>query len=178
MRPPHLAKSFLDAMGLAFRERSIVSVIPWFAALVLILPQYWVGDIISNIGESKIDIDMSPFSASLLVMGGFFGAASVNVMREVFSLTSDKDFADYLKTENVLHIYLFWPQFTLLIQMTYIFISSMTIFTHIVFGVDEIAVRMFILNFGFMIYTILKTWQLISMVRELAWYRQVYISKR
>ncbi|MGF1592505.1 MAG: hypothetical protein ACFCUW_04450 [Kiloniellaceae bacterium] len=119
---------------------------------------------------------LTPAFAAILVMSGFLGSVSINVMREVFSLISQQEFSDYLKEEGVFDQYLFWPQATLLLQIMLIFSSAVLIFVYSIFGLEVSVVRLIIFVVGLMTYVVIKTWDLADMVRKLAWHRQEFLS--
>lgn len=120
--------------------------------------------------------NLAPVFAAQLVMAGFLGSVSVNVMSQIFSLVSEPKFADYLRQEKIFDQYIFWPQFNLIIQITFIFTSVVCVIWYIAFKFDLAAIRIILGNFGFMVYAVSKTWNIVDMVRVLAWNRRVYQS--
>lgn len=173
MSAPRLSQTFVEALKLGFRQRGLLAFIPIVPSVVLIVPQFG-SEYVLNFIINKGHISLGPILGSMIVMGGFLGSVSINVLTQIFSLLNHEEFSDFLKEEGVLDIYLFWPQFSFIIQMAFIFASVFGFVSWTVFDVNEWIIRIILFVFGLLIYASIQTLGLIDMVRTLAWHRQNY----
>jgi hypothetical protein len=150
--------------------------VPWLLAILFVLPQLFSDNITVMALNMSPNSNFVPIFSSILVVGGLFGAVSINVLNQVFSLCSNTQFADYLKEEKIFDIYIFWPQYALSIQILLMFSCLASIFAYYTAGIGVVFIRISLFNISMLFYTFIKTWDLIDMVRVLAWHRQEYLS--
>jgi hypothetical protein len=171
MRTPNFWQSFGEALALSAQRRGIRAYIPWFLMLILALGlTLTVAALFLRAKVSNPDT-IAALSA-MLVTAGFLGAVSVGCMNQIFSTLTDQHFSEYLRTISAFDQFIAWPQLTLLIQMSYLFLCAMGIIAICIF--DENIVRAIALCMlgALSIYVTNKTWKLVDLLRILAWHRQ------
>jgi len=112
--------------------------------------------------------------SALAVVGGFLGSASVSISGQMQRMISEYPFSDYLRRIDLFDHFLFWPQFTLLIQIVNIALSGMLFICIIILQLDNLAILFIMIAFSFMLYTFSKTWGLIDLVRIVTWHYDDY----
>lgn len=175
MKAPKLSETFVKAIQLAYKRRGLRALLPWWFATCFGVPIFLVWQSAGLIEtELAMNKGIHTVFAAFLVLGGFLGAVSINVMREVYSLVSEPKFADYLREEGLFDQYIFWPQFVLIVQMSFI-VAAVICTTLVVLAPLKGAVLYFLaVTIGLLGYSMSKTLGLIDMVRTLAWHRSDY----
>ena len=178
MGSPRLSKTYLDALRLSFEKRGLIALVPWLFIVTVILPLCTGTQIFEVLALGQNNQSLIPVFSGLLVCGGFFCATSINLMSQVISILSNQQISDHLKKIGAFDQFIFWPQFTLLIQISFLMLNIVTIFSYITAPDSIFSQRLVFGALGFLIYTGLKTWNLVDLVRVLVWHRsQILVVK-
>jgi hypothetical protein len=175
-KPPNFWRLFARALGTSAGERSFTAFIPWKLAILTATPIAATYFARSCVVVPDISVSVTITSA-IAVVGGFLGSISLSTSSYVQKMVSDYPFSDYLREEELFDQFLFWPQFTILIQIANILISmSAAVFI----AVTGIQMNNYILAacMGFMLYAIWRTWALVDLVRVITWHDERYFSVR
>jgi hypothetical protein len=127
-------------------------------------------------GTLKISDDSSIIGAlaAIAVIGAFLGSVSISAMTQVQQIVCEYPFSDYLKEEKVFDLYLFFPQFVLLMQLSLIIYSGLSSYCVVIGMVDTYKDEILLSNATLMLYVVTKTWGLVDLLREVAWHKQRY----
>ncbi|HEY8698430.1 MAG TPA: hypothetical protein VIM02_12510 [Rhizomicrobium sp.] len=130
----------------------------------------------NNVGAVHISSgDSIQILAGMMIVGGLLSAVSVACMSQIYDTIADPLFGDYLREEEVFDEFLFWPQLTLLIQIVFVILCVLAIMVAITLRDNGYTLLAICVVIAIMIYTALKTWNLIEAMRLLAWHRQEYL---
>ncbi|MGA2895636.1 MAG: hypothetical protein ABSE22_22475 [Xanthobacteraceae bacterium] len=173
-KPPNFWEVFADALRLSAAKRGCLAYCPWWLITCCSVPAllvYLSGSIVRpRIGDS----DAVTIFSAVAVVGGFFGSVSIATMGHVQRMVSEYPFSSYLKAEKVFDQFLFWPQFTLLIQIGLILFSICIALAVRLVELEELTKYFIAIDVGLLIYVCTKTWNLIDLVRRLAWHYEDY----
>jgi len=165
-----LAKSFQSAA----KESGFSAYIPWHLLISFSLSTLFFYYIAGNdkFEPNGIVAVLSAYTA----IGGFIGSASIAAMAQIHNICSQHPFSDYLKTENLLDLFLFQPQFIIIIQI-FFFISSGFSAMFVLMSPDTVDLStIIIVCSGLLVYSSIKTWTLIDLLRILTWHLADYNS--
>jgi hypothetical protein len=172
--PPNFWTLFAEALKLSASRRSARAFIPWWLIICTVIPLAGVYFLEPQLRAQLSDSNAITILSAVAVVGGFFGSVSIATMGHVQRMASEYPFSSYLKDENLFDLYLFWPQFILLMQLCLILISMCAaLFIRLI---DFDAWNKYIIAFdvGLLIYVCTKTWDLIELVRKLTWHYEHY----
>jgi hypothetical protein len=173
-RPPNFWEVFSDALRLSAGNRGILAYCPWLMIVCCSVPALLIYLCGSVIRPRILDGDAMTIFSAVAVVCGFFGSVSVATMGNVQRMVSEYPFSAYLRDEKLFDLFLFWPQFTLLIQIGLILFSicigSLVRLTD--FG--EMTKYFTAVDVGLLIYVCTKTWNLVDLVRRLSWHYEDY----
>jgi hypothetical protein len=172
--PPNFWSVFAEALRLSASRRSLVAFMPWWLLICIIVPPFLVFLASSHLrGQISENSVVTVFSA-IAVVAGFFGSVSISTMAQVQRMTSEYPFSDYLRHEELFDLYLFWPQFTLLIQICLLLLSASGAAFIRLFEFDDLNRYLIAIDLGLLIYVCTKTWNLIELIRSLTWHYAEY----
>ena len=112
--------------------------------------------------------------SAIAVVAGFFGSVSIATMGHVQRMASEYPFSSYLRAKNTFDLFLFWPQFTLLLQICLILFSTFAAVFVRLFDFDHFNKYIIAVDFGLLVYVCTKTWNLIELIRNLTWHYEEY----
>jgi hypothetical protein len=107
-------------------------------------------------------------------VAGFFGSVSVATIGHVQRMVSEYPFSGYLKEEGLFDLFLFWPQLTLLYQISLLLFSATAAVTVRLFDIDYLNRYIMAVDVGILLFVSTKTWGLIDLVRKLTWHYEEY----
>ena len=171
---PNFWTVFAAALGLSTESRSGLAFFPWWLLSCCIVP---VGAIylVSSLLRSQVtEANAVTVFSAVAVVAGFFGSVSVATMSQVQRMVSEYPFSDYLREEKLFDQFLFWPQFTLLLQISLILISTIGALVVRLVDLDYLNKYFIALDVGLLIYVCTKTWNLVDLVRRLTWHYEQY----
>ena len=172
--PPNFWSVFAQALQLSTSSRSVMAFVPWWLILCCVSPllaAYFGGPFLRGYipGNSAVTV----FS-SIAVVGGFFGSVSIATMGQVQRMASEYPFSGYLREQKLFDLFLFWPQFTLLVQIALVLLSIVAAATVRLFDIDDLNRYLIALDVGLLIYVCSKTWHLVELIRNLTWHYEEY----
>jgi hypothetical protein len=173
-KPPNFWSLFAEALRLSATKRSACAFFPWWLILCCLVPivgTYFSGPWLrANIPDNSAVTVMS----AIAVVGGFFGSVSIATMGHVQRMASEYPFSGYLREQKAFDLFLFWPQFTLLLQIGLILFSTLAAAFVRLFDFDEFNKYIIAVDFGLLVYVCTKTWNLIELIRNLTWHYEEY----
>ena len=113
------------------------------------------------------------FSA-IAVVAGFFGSVSVATIGQVQRMISEYPFSSYLRQEKLFDQFLFWPQFTLLLQISLLLVSTSAAVLTKLMDCEYLNKYFIAVDVGLLIYVCTKTWNLVDLIRQLTWHYEEY----
>ena len=169
---PKLFDTFADTIKLGLESRGVKSLVPWLLLLTfglsIFVASYWHAEVVALIGRPGLLTILS----AMMVIGGLLSTVCINVMRETYAITGEKEFAHFLRGLKIFDQYLFWPQYVLLLQLSLVIYCLLTISSIVVLPSHWLVPYLVACNFGFLFYVAVKTYGLVDMVRVLVWHRQ------
>jgi FtsH-binding integral membrane protein len=173
-KPPNFWEVFGDALRLSATKRGFLAYCPWWLIACCAIPTLLVYFSGSMVRPRISDSDAMTIFSAVAVVGGFFGSVSIATMGQVQRMVSEYPFSAYLKEEKLFDQFLFWPQFTLLLQVGLILFSiCIALLTRLV-DLQEFTKYLIAVNVGMLVYVCTKTWNLIDLVRRLSWHFEDY----
>jgi hypothetical protein len=173
---PSFWNTLREAQALSVRRRGwLIAYTPWLFLILFdgALLGSWL---LHNILKIEIATENSiQIFSGMMVVGGVLAAVSVACMNQIYVSVADPAFGDYLREEKVFEQLLFWPQFTLLIQIAFVIVCAIGLFLSLSVKLNGYLVFSVCCGVALMIYTAFKTWNLIETMRLLAWHRQDYL---
>jgi hypothetical protein len=170
---PNFWTLFSQALELSASKRSIMAFIPWWFLVCCALPVllvYLIGPLLRPIGSDSAAVTMS----AVAVVGGFLGSVSIATMTQVQRMASEYPFSSYLRELHVFDLFLFWPQFTLLTQISLILFSTIGAAAIRAFNLDNFSGYIIVADIGLLVYVCTKTWRLVDLIRNLTWHYEEY----
>lgn len=169
---PKLSETFTEAIKLGFESKGLWTLVPW-----LLVPTFAVCILVANIWRCEIFAILARpgflnVLGAMMVIGGLLSTVCINIMRETYAITGEKDFAAFLRKLNLFDQYLFWPQYVLLLQLSLVVYCLVVISAIVVFPTQTFVPYLVSCAFGFLFYVAVKTYGLVDMVRVLVWHRQ------
>ena len=89
-------------------------------------------------------------------------------------MVSEYPFSSYLKDEGQFDQFLFWPQYTLMLQIGLLLASALAAISVRLVAFNSWNKYLISLDLGLLIYVCTKTWNLVDLVRKLTWYYEDY----
>jgi small-conductance mechanosensitive channel len=177
MKFQSFSEVFLSYLILDHQTRGMRAYAPWVLILCIGIPVGFANFAFQKLHGSPSATALPPVYAALLVVGGFLGAVSINIMGQTVGTVSEARFARYLKDIKAFDYFLFWPQMTLGIQLGLIATSLLSLISYFLAPSSRVTVYSTAVAFGLLAYSCIKTWSLIELLRQLAWHRQDYTAK-
>lgn len=174
MAAPTPLESFSEAVVLGIKRRMLWSLVPWYLLVCVSVPNYVVWHWYAEAAPLLRQRETLAVMSGVMVVGGLLSSVCVNLMREVFSLVSEQSFAKYLRKLGLFNQYIFWPQFTLFMQLFLMIYCVLVIAVFAIVPTAYLLPYLVATSFGGLIYVTTKTYNLVGMVRILVWHRQEY----
>ena len=174
--PPSFPQLLVRETERSVSRRGWRALVPWWLILCLTSPlaiNFYFGD---KLNPSTQAADLIAILAAMAVVSSFLGATSIALTAHLQKMVSEYPFCNYLKKEGMFDAFLFWPQFTLLIQIICVSISILFACAIGIFGVIKFANFFIIFTLFFTVYTFTKTWNLIDLIRVVTWHYEDYMS--
>lgn len=173
-RPPNFWALFAEALRLSASTRSIRAFVPWWLITCGLAPVIATVLLGPWLRSSVPDSSAVTVLSAVAVVGGFFGSVSIATMGQVQRMASEYPFSSYLREEKLFDLFLFWPQFTLLMQICLILFSTFAAAFVRLLDVDEFNKYLIAVDVGLLVYVCTKTWNLIELIRNLTWHYEDY----
>jgi hypothetical protein len=171
---PNFWTVFSEALGLSAARRGVFAYVPWWLALCCggpVVVVFWLG---SSLRPQITDTNATTVFTGIAVVAGFFGSVSVATIGQVQRMISEYPFSSYLRDVRAFDQFLFWPQFTLLLQIFLLLAStSAAVFTRLM-DYDQLNKYLIAADVGLLVYVCTKTWNLVDLVRQLTWHYEQY----
>jgi hypothetical protein len=159
-RPPNFWEVFAEALQASARNRSWLAFLPWCLFLCGIGPLITVWIVSCFVPLHIGDDGAITILSSVAVVAGFFGSVSIATLGQAQRMVSEYPFSSYLRDQGLFDQYLFWPQFTLIFQITLLLVSVLAAVTVRLIESDDINRFVIALDIGLLIYVCTKTWNL------------------
>lgn len=172
--PKNFWALFAEALELSASQRSFRAFIPWWLFITAICPVI-AGYMFSWCFRGIItDATAAQILASIAVVAGFLGSVSIATATQVQKMASEYPFSSYLRDEKIYDTFFFWPQFTLLLQITLIVLATFSAITIRLINLGQFNNLIVLFNAGLLFYICTKTWKLVELVRTLSWHYEDY----
>lgn len=161
---PGFFESFLASYKLGIKHRFAVGLIPYKFLLICVAP---IAIIYSNYELDGFNINQDSIVvviSSIMVVGGFIGAASLAALVRIQEIISRFPFSDFLRTVGVFYIAMFIPKFVFmisLISMIYCAVSILFVFINENDFYDKIAL---VICICVVIYNSVKAYEIIGLI--------------
>lgn len=106
--------------------------------------------------------------AAFITAVGFLGALSIYGMSHVMSVCLRYPFSMFLQGEDLFDEFIFWPQYILLVQFLCMLCHVLSICISLL--TDRYNDYVLASNVSFFLYTLLLTWNLIDLMRQVSWH--------
>lgn len=173
-RAPSFWVVLADAIKLSAELRGPLAYLPWWFILTTALPVGLYRVFCDGALAIVDDGNAIGALAAIAVIGAFLGSVSISAMTQIQKMICEYPFSDYLKEKKLFDIYLFWPQFTLMFQLSLIIFSGLSSYIFFIGFASSLRDDILLLNATYMIYVVTKTWGLIDMIRTLSWHYENY----
>jgi hypothetical protein len=170
-KAPTFWQALRESYALARKQRGLIVFIPTAFLLFLFLPQVlcyvldYFGVLPSDQGYFYYLI------AAIIAANGFIGSVVVNIFSQCISMTSDKDFSWYLRSEGVDTNMYFLPQFCIAVIFINVVLCVVVIYMNTSPLVNEIRHQVAALPVGLFLYGLYKIFMLLDLIRKIAWHR-------
>lgn len=174
--PPPFSQLLVREIERSVSRRGWRALVPWWLVLCLASPfviNFYFGD---SLSPSIQAADSIAILAAMAVVSSFLGATSIALTAHLQKMVSEYPFCNYLKKEGMFDAFLFWPQFTLFIQIICVSVAIIFACAIGIFGALKYASLFIIITVFFTIYTFTKTWNLIDLIRIVTWHYEDYMS--
>lgn len=170
---PGLIQSIFKARMLGYKHRGPISFVPvWLFALVL-MPSIVTYAFIDTSNAKTPDGTTITVLSSMIVIYGFFGAATVAALTQINEISIRFPFSDFLKEMEVFEIYTALPNYVFIVQVLSIIIScSFIVFINIF--EDSLNLYFVLICSGLTIYCCKLTIDLLNVIRGLAYHYAEY----
>ncbi|SDS01524.1 hypothetical protein [Bradyrhizobium canariense] len=173
-RCPNFWSVLAEALGLSASRRGFLAYVPWWLFICCALPIGVVFLVRSSLRPQITDGSIATVLSAIAVVAGFFGSVSVATIGQVQRMVAEYPFSSYLRDEKLFDQFLFWPQFTLLLQIALLLASAgMAALTRL-FDCDYLNQYLIVVDVGLLIYVCTKTWKLVDLMRQLTWHYEQY----
>ncbi|MCA1528535.1 hypothetical protein [Bradyrhizobium yuanmingense] len=171
---PNFWSVFAEALGLSAERRGFLAYVPWWLFICCASPLVAVFLIRDSLRPQITDGGIATVLAAIAVVAGFFGSVSVATIGQVQRMVAEYPFSSYLRDQKLFDQFLFWPQFTLLLQITLLLTSASLAAITRLFEYDSLNRYLIAADVGLLIYVCTKTWRLVELVRQLTWHYEQY----
>jgi hypothetical protein len=171
---PNFWTLFAEALRLSAARRSGLAFIPWWLLTCCALPAVSIFFIGQSLRAQVSETNAVTIFSAVAVVSGFFGSVSVATIGQVQKMVSEYPFSSYLREEKLFDHFLFWPQFTLLIQISLILISTCGALVIRLVDLDHLNKYLIAVDVGLLVYVCTKTWNLVDLMRRLTWHFEHY----
>lgn len=166
---PHtFIESFRESLRLGEEEYWFISYIPWMLILFCCMPLFLMKtsgyDYKGDLTISDVSVVLSAFS----VVGGILGAFTISSISQIQILVCKYPFSKYLKECDLFNQFIYIPQYIFLVQMSFVIICAISLIASIFYA--PIRFELLIFCVGFLLYTSVKTWGLVDLIRLLSWH--------
>ncbi|WFU28448.1 hypothetical protein QA649_20165 [Bradyrhizobium sp. CB1717] len=173
-RCPNFWSVLAEALGLSAERRGFWAYVPWWLTVCCALPLLAVFLMRNSLRPQITDGSIATVLAAIAVVAGFFGSVSVATIGQVQRMVAEYPFSSYLREERLFDQFLFWPQFTLLLQIALLLISAGLAAVTRLFEADGLNRYLIAVDVGLLVYVCSKTWRLVDLVRQLTWHYEQY----
>lgn len=172
---PTFLKSFLENLEIAKRSWGNCAYIPFLFLTLCALPSITMAYFEFDFSDEISSEEYVQIFSSLIVFFGILAAFSIAAMTQVQTIASKYPFSDYLNELGILNSFIFYPQYTFVLQCLFTIFSMGLIFTKYIVVIPETYIDNIVaVNFGFAIYVLLKTLGLVNLIRLLTWHYANY----
>ncbi len=171
---PNFWTIFAEALGLSAARRGFFAYIPWWLFLCCAVPISIVFLLQSSLRPQITDSNATTVFSAIAVVAGFFGSVSVATIGQVQRMVSEYPFSSYLRDEKLFDQFLFWPQFTLLLQIFLLLASTSAAVLARLMDYDVLNKYFIAVDVGLLLYVCTKTWNLVDLIRQLTWHYEQY----
>jgi hypothetical protein len=171
---PNFWTVFAEALGLSAARRGFFAYVPWWLFLCVAFPLLAVVLLKSSLRPELTAGNATTVFSAIAVVAGFFGSVSVATIGQVQRMVAEYPFSSYLREEKLFDQFLFWPQFTLLIQILLLLSSTSAAVLIKLVDCDYLSKYLIAADVGLLMYVCSKTWNLIDLVRQLTWHYEQY----
>ena len=173
-RPPNFWAAFAEALRISATRRSILAFIPWWLLVCCLVPVAVIHISAPYTNEQISGANAVTVLSAIAVVAGFLGSVSIATIGQVQRMVSEYPFSGYLRDEGLFDQFLFWPQFTLLLQIGLLLVSTISAVTMRIINLDDWNKYVLAVDIGLLFYVCSKTWNLIDLVRKLTWHYEDY----
>lgn len=173
-KPPDFWEAFAAALQLSAAERSWRAFFPWWLIICCAIPPAVVFSLGLVSSAQTGDDGAITILSAIAVVAGFFGSVSIASLAQVQRMVSEYPFSSYLKDEGQFDQFLFWPQYTLMLQIGLLLASALAAISVRLVAFNSWNKYLISLDLGLLIYVCTKTWNLVDLVRKLTWYYEDY----
>ncbi|NML73639.1 hypothetical protein HHL25_05805 [Rhizobium sp. S-51] len=164
---PTLLEAMIAARKLGYKQRGFISIFPIRIILLILIPSSFV------LYATEPDEFMLPDGgtisvlSAMLVVYGFFGAATVAALTQINEIATRFPFSDFLKQQNVFSIYTALPQYVFIVEIFSIILCCGLIIATSFCG-DRINIYVVLISSGTTVYCCLVTIDLLNVIRGLS----------
>jgi len=176
MPAPRFSHTLVEALQLGYRNRGLRALVPWLLAASTGVPTFFADHVYAAIPTLATPAILAPVFAAFIVLGGFMASTSISLMGQTFTLVLEERFSKYAKDVKAFDIFIFWPQFALMAQLAFLLVCLTALSSYLLDSASLVTQRLVGLMLGMFVYALAKTFNLIDLVRQLAWYRRDYAS--
>lgn len=170
---PGIVESIIKARMIGYKHRGMISFIPvWFIAIV-VLPSAVLYIFFDRIESVTTDATANSILTSMLVVYGFFGAATVAALTQINELATRFPFSDFLKQMGVFEIYTALPNYVFFVQVFSIIVCCACIVSVNLIS-DQINIFSVVICSGLTIYCCKMTIDLLNVIRGLSFHYAEY----
>lgn len=170
---PGLIESIFKARMLGYKHRGPISFVPiWLFALV-IAPSILIYAFIDTSAAKTTDAIAISILSSMIVIYGFFGAATVAALTQINEIATRFPFSDFLKEMEVFEIYTALPNYVFIVQVLSIVICCAFVLFINLIG-DDINLYSIAISSGLTVYCCKMTIDLLNVIRGLSYHYAEY----
>lgn len=171
---PNFWSLFAEALQLSATNRSVWAFVPWWLLVCCGVPCLLIFYFGAFLRSAIPDANAVTIFSAVAVVAGFFGSVSISTITQVQKMASEYPFSDYLREEKLFDQFLFWPQFTLLLQISLILLSTLAATLTRLVDYDIFNKYLIAIDVGLLFYVCSKTWNLVDLIRNLTWHYEQY----
>lgn len=164
---PRLLDAMLDARKLGYKQRGLISLFPIRVILLICLPSVFIFYATEPDEFLLPDAGTISVLSAMLVVYGFFGAATVAALTQINEIATRFPFSDFLKQQNVFSIYTALPQYVFIVEILSIILCCALIIATS-FLDEYINIYVVVISSGTTIYCCIVTIDLLSVIRGLS----------
>lgn len=114
---PGLVESIFKARMLGYKHRGAISFVPILFFALVLMPSILTYAFIDTSNSKTTDEIAISILSSMIVIYGFFGAATVAALTQINEIATRFPFSDFLKEMNVFEIYTALPNYVFIVQV-------------------------------------------------------------